>query len=139
MDSEALITAYFNAFNAGDAAAMLALLDDGVEHHVNEGKIRRGKPLFAEFYAHRARCYEERLSDIAVFTNRSGDRAAAEFTVSGTYVESDPGLPPARGQTYRLPAGAFFTIRDGKIARLTTYYNLTDWTAQVCSWPRHRS
>ena len=33
--------------------------------------------------------------------------------------------------TYILPAGTFFAIRDGKIARVTTYYNLTDWIAQV--------
>ena len=41
------------------------------------------------------------------------------------------GLPEAKGQTYRLPAGSFFEIRDGQIARITTYYNLTDWSAQV--------
>ena len=27
--------------------------------------------------------------------------------------------------------GAFFDIRDGKIARITTFYNLADWIAQV--------
>ncbi len=27
--------------------------------------------------------------------------------------------------------GAFFDIRDGKIARVTNYYNLQDWIAQV--------
>ena len=51
--------------------------------------------------------------------------------MNGTYLKTDPGLPEARGQTYRLPAGAFFTIRDGRIARVTTYYNLADWMAQV--------
>jgi hypothetical protein len=30
-----------------------------------------------------------------------------------------------------LPAGAFLAIADGKITRLTMYYNLADWTAQV--------
>jgi ketosteroid isomerase-like protein len=40
-------------------------------------------------------------------------------------------MPEARGQRYRLPAGAFFEIRDGKIARVTTTYNLRDWIAQV--------
>jgi hypothetical protein len=30
-----------------------------------------------------------------------------------------------------LPAGTFVAIRDGKIARVTTYYHLTDWIAQV--------
>jgi hypothetical protein len=30
-----------------------------------------------------------------------------------------------------LPAGGFFEIRGGKIARVTTFYNLNDWIAQV--------
>ncbi|MGR9053240.1 MAG: isopropylmalate/homocitrate/citramalate synthase, partial [Gammaproteobacteria bacterium] len=37
----------------------------------------------------------------------------------------------AQGQTYRLPAGAFFEIRDHKVARITNYYNLQDWIKQV--------
>jgi steroid delta-isomerase-like uncharacterized protein len=49
----------------------------------------------------------------------------------GTYVAADQGLPPARGQTYRLAGGAFFAIRHGKIARVSSYYNLQDWLAQV--------
>jgi steroid delta-isomerase-like uncharacterized protein len=63
--------------------------------------------------------------------NADGTRAAAEFTVLGTYLDSDEGLPPASGQTYRLPAGAFFELRDGRVARISNYYNLPDWIAQV--------
>jgi steroid delta-isomerase-like uncharacterized protein len=51
--------------------------------------------------------------------------------VLGEYLQTDEGLPPAKGQKYRLPAGAFFEIRDGKVARITNYYNLQDWIAQV--------
>jgi len=68
---------------------------------------------------------------MVIFVDESGTRAAAEFIVNGTYLHDDEGLPPAKGQTYRLPAGAFFTLRDGKIARVTTYYNLNEWTRQV--------
>jgi steroid delta-isomerase-like uncharacterized protein len=39
----------------------------------------------------------------------------------------------ARGQRYVLPAGAFFDIRDGRIARVTNYYNLQDWLRQVAN------
>ena len=131
MDTKTLIAAYFEAFNAGQTDRMLDLLHDEVEHHVNEGKIRRGKDLFAQFNAHMTRCYRENLTDIVVFANEDGDRAAAEFVVNGSYLETDEGLPKANGQTYRLPAGSFFTIRDGKIARVTTYYNLADWVRQV--------
>jgi hypothetical protein len=40
-------------------------------------------------------------------------------------------MPPAHGQKYTLPAGAFFTLRDDKIARVSNFYNLPDWLAQV--------
>jgi steroid delta-isomerase-like uncharacterized protein len=131
MDTKSLIAAYYEAFNAGRTDDMLDLLHDEVEHHVNEGQIRRGKALFAEFNAHMTESYKENLTDIVIFANEAGDRAAAEFVVNGTYLKTDEGLPEARGQTYRLPAGSFFTIRDGKIARVTTYYNLADWMRQV--------
>ena len=131
MDTKTLIAAYYDAFNAGRTDEMLDLLHDEVEHHVNEGGIRKGKPLFAEFNRHMTESYKETLTDMVIFANESGDRAAAEFVVNGTYLKTDEGLPEAKGQTYRLPAGSFFTIRDGKIARVTTYYNLADWTRQV--------
>ena len=131
MDTKALIAAYYAAFNAGRTDEMLTYLHDQIEHHVNEGQIRRGKELFREFNAHMTASYKEVLTDIVIFANEEGDRAAAEFVVNGTYLQTDEGLPEAKGQTYVLPAGTFFTIRDGKIARLTTYYNLADWTQQV--------
>lgn len=131
MDTKALITAYYDAFNAGQTDQMIAMLHDDFEHHVNEGKIRKGKALFTEFSAHMTESYRENLTDMVIFANDAGDRAAAEFVVNGTYLKTDAGLPEARGQTYRLPAGSFFTVRDGKIARVTTYYNLADWVAQV--------
>ena len=125
------VESYFAAFNAGDVEAMLALLTDDVAHHVNEGHVRQGKTLFAEFCAHMNRCYEEKLTDIVIFETQDGARAAAEFTVNGRYCATDQGLPEARGQTYVLPGGSFFDLRDGKIARVTTYYNLADWVRQI--------
>ena len=87
------------------------------------------------FLARMDRCYRERLSNIAIMTSTDGRRAAAEFVVEGTYLATDAGLPPAQGQAYRLSAGTFFAIEDGKIARVTTYYNLQDWIAQVGGSP----
>lgn len=129
--SRDLIQRYFDAFNAGDAEGMLACVTDDVEHHVNEGDVRRGRAAFAEFCAHMGVSYRERLDDMVIFVSDDGTRAAAEFTVHGEYLKTDPGLPEAEGQTYILPAGSFFTLRDGLIARVTTYYNLSDWVRQV--------
>jgi steroid delta-isomerase-like uncharacterized protein len=131
MSAEATVRRYFDAFNRGDVEGMLAELTEDVAHHVNEGRVRRGKALFAEFCGHMTGCYREELTEMVVFAAPDGGRAAAEYVVNGTYLATDAGLPAAHGQTYRLPAGSFFTLRDGKIARVTTYYNLADWVAQV--------
>jgi steroid delta-isomerase-like uncharacterized protein len=130
-ESLALITRYYAAFNAGDAQGMLACLTDDVEHRVNEGAHRIGKPMFAEFCSHMGVSYREELKDIVAFATDDGARAAAEFVVHGTYLQTDPGLPEAQGQTYILPAGGFFDVKGGKIARITTFYNLNDWIRQV--------
>ncbi|OZB15517.1 MAG: isopropylmalate/homocitrate/citramalate synthase [Rhodobacterales bacterium 34-62-10] len=129
--ARATIQSYFEAFNAGDTAGMVACLSDDVAHHVNEGKVRVGRAAFADFCAHMSRCYKENLTDMVIFTSPDGTRAAAEYIVNGSYLATDAGLPEARGQTYRLPAGSFFSLQDGKITRVVTYYNLADWVAQV--------
>ena len=131
MSARDTIESYFKAFNAGETEGMLACLSDDIAHHVNEGQVREGKDLFAEFCAHMSRCYRETLTDMVIFTNEDGTRAAAEFIVNGTYLETDEGLPEAKGQSYRLPAGSFFSLKDGKITRVVTYYNLADWIRQV--------
>ena len=125
------IQTYFNAFNAGDVVGMLDCLDDAVAHHVNEGQVRIGKDAFRSFCQHMNECYRENLTDIVIFSNPDGSRAAAEYVVNGTYLKTDAGLPEAQGQNYQLPAGSFFSLSNDKITRVVTYYNLADWTAQV--------
>ena len=126
-----LIRAYYEAFNRRDYAAMLDLLTDDVAHDINQGGREVGKEAFRAFLGHMDRSYRERLRDIVVMTSADGRHAAAEFVVEGTYLATDEGLPEAKGQTYTLPAGTFFEVRDGRIARVTTYYNLKDWLRQV--------
>ncbi len=127
----ALVTDYYAAFNRGDREAMLALLADDVAHDLNQGERETGKAAFAVFMARMDASYRERLEDIAVMASADGTRAAAEYVVHGLYHHTDAGLPEARGQAYVLPGGAFFEIRDGRIARVTNYYNLEDWIARV--------
>ena len=130
-ETEALIRRYYAAFDAGEREAMLALLAEDVVHDVNQGGRRLGKPAFRAFLAQMDAAYAERIEDLVVMVDTTGARAAAEFTVVGTYLRTDPGLPEARGQAYRLPAGAFLEVRDGRITRVATHYNLQDWIAQV--------
>ncbi len=126
-----LIERYYAAFNAADMDSFLALLSDDVVHDINQGESETGKAAFAAFMQHMNRCYRERLEDIVVMATDDGTRAAAEFVVNGEYLATDEGLPEARGQRYRLPAGAFFEVRGGRVARVTNYYNLPNWVEQV--------
>lgn len=127
-----IIQQYYAAFNAGDRAAMLALLTDDVAHDLNQGRRETGRDAFATFLARMDRCYRERIEDLVVLAAPGApERFAAEWTVHGAYVSTDEGLPPARGQRYALPGGAFFALRDGKIARVTNYYNLEAWLELV--------
>ena len=127
----ALIAGYYDAFNANAPEGMLARVSDDIEHRVNEGATRLGREKFTEFCAHMGVSYREQLKDMVIFASEDGTRAAAEFTVHGEYLQTDPGLPEAKGQGYILPAGAFFDVKDDKITRITTFYNLSDWVAQV--------
>jgi steroid delta-isomerase-like uncharacterized protein len=131
MQAIELVQRYYAAFNNGDAAAMLDALSDTVVHDVNQGGRRVGKAAFKEFLAHMDRCYQEQLEDIVVMASDDGARASAEFLVKGRYKATDTDLPPATGQTYALAAGTFFAIAEGRITRVTTYYNLQEWLAQI--------
>jgi len=130
-DTISLLERYYAAFNARDWEAMLACLSDDVAHDINQGERQTGKAAFRQFLAHMERCYRERLSDIALMANEDGTHAAAEFVVHGEYITTDEGLPEAKGQIYTLPAGAFIAVEQGRIVRLTMYYNLEDWGRQV--------
>lgn len=126
-----LLQDYYAAFNRQDMDAFLAMLTDDVIHDINQGSREVGKDAFSKFMDRMNAHYKEEIVNISITTNEAGDRAAVEFTVLGEYLSTDEGLPEANGQKYNLPAGAFFDIRDGKVARVTNYYNLEDWIAQV--------
>jgi steroid delta-isomerase-like uncharacterized protein len=129
--ADVLIRRYLAAFNAGDIDGMIDCLADDVVHDVNQGERRVGREAFRAFCRHMQACYAETLTDIVVMVAPDGGRAAAEFVVHGRYLATDQDLPEARGQSYVLPAGSFFAIRDGRIARVTTCYNLKQWQAQI--------
>lgn len=127
----ALIERYYQTFNTGDREALLALLTDDVAHDINQGGCETGRDAFRAFLQRMDRCYREQVVDLVVFANAAGTHAAAEFFIDGSYIATDEGLPPAAGQTYHLRVGAFFDVREGRIARVTNYYNLQEWLRLV--------
>lgn len=126
-----VIERYFDLFNKGDAEGMLALIDEQIVHEINQGKIQKGKDKFRKFLNHMNECYKEELADIVIMDAQNTVNFSAEFIVNGTYLKTDGTLPEARKQKYSIRAGSFFEIRDGKISRVTTYYNLPLWIELV--------
>jgi steroid delta-isomerase-like uncharacterized protein len=130
--TEALIRNYYDRFNAKDVDGFLNLLTDDVVHDISQGGREAGKAAFRKFLEGMNGAYEETAKDLVVMTEPSGTRAAAEFTIDGTYLKADGAdMPAAKGQSYTLRVGAFFEIRDGRVARISNHYNFKDWLRQV--------
>lgn len=126
-----IVQTYYLHFNNKNWQGMLDLLHPEIKHEANQGDTRVGKELFTEFLAHMERCYDEHLTNMVFFAEPKNERVAVEFVVNGNYISTDSDLPEAKGQKYVLPAGAFLEVKDGKIARVTTYYNLPLWMEMV--------
>ncbi len=126
-----LVLDYYAAINRADHRAVVALLSEDVVHDINQGEREVGRDLFGRFLQSMAENYREHIRDVVVMATQDGYRAAAEYVVEGEYLATADGLPAAHGQRYVLPGGAFFSIREGRIARVSNHYNLADWVRQV--------
>lgn len=122
-----LIQDYYNAFNQANYESMLTMLHPEIEHDINQGKTQKGIESFTKFLKHMEDCYKETLVDLVIMDAGNGKNYSAEFIVDGKYLKTDGSLPAAKGQTYKIKAGAFLEVVDGKIKRVTTYYNLPEW------------
>lgn len=131
MKTKEIIAAYYSAFNRKDVESFLSLLSESVVHDINQGKRESGKDAFRDFMGVMEAHYDEKAVELVIMASDDGKRAAAEFVIEGVYKKTQPGLPPAKGQKYRLPVGAFFELSGGKIQRVSNHYNLQDWIKQV--------
>ena len=126
-----IVQEYYSNFNNKNWQGMLGLVSDDIRHEPNQGEPRIGLDKFTEFLQMMDTSYEETLTDLTFFTTPDDARVAVEFTVNGIYKKGEDGMPEAHGQTYVLPAAAFLEVKDSKISRVTTYYNLPHWISLV--------
>lgn len=129
--SKAILEQYYKAFNEKNFEGMLSLLANDVVHDINEGESQIGVETFHTFLKGMDTYYDETAINLVFMTNEDNSRGSAEFRIQGTYKVTCQGLPPARGQKYDLPVGAFFEFKNGKITRVTNYYNLNLWLKLV--------
>ncbi|MBW3622468.1 MAG: ester cyclase [Armatimonadetes bacterium] len=60
-------------------------------------------------------------------------QVAVELVWTGTYRRDLEGLPPADGQTLRLSQMGVYTVRNGRVTSLRSYYNPEDLTRQLAA------
>lgn len=133
--TNALVLRFCAAYSRADWDGMVDCLAVDVVHEINQGERETGKAAFHTYIEQHGRTYREELRDIVVMSIDDGTRAAAEFSVHGVYQSAAPGLPAAQGQRYVLTAGVFFAVHQGKIVRVTPYYNQHDRLAQIARAP----
>lgn len=131
MNALDIVKQYYNYFNQKDYQGMLALLHPDVRHEPNQGEVRIGLEKFSEFLQHMDESYEETLTDQIYYTEPANTRVACQFVVNGIYKKGEDDMPKAHHQTYVLPAASFLEVLEGKITRVTTYYNLPLWIKLV--------
>ena len=130
-ESETLIRAFFTAFNLKDFDELLDLLSEDVIHDTPDGKREYGKAAYQAHLERINRTFSRSTDDLAVMLSDDGRRAAAEFTLIGTYLESAEGLPPAANQSFVLPGAMLFVVVEGEITRVTEYSNRNDLLRQL--------
>lgn len=129
--TRALIARFIDALNRSDHAAALEMVSEDVAHDPFDAAREIGRDKLRWRLGLTARHFDERIEDLAVLTGEGGVRAAADFTLRGTYRVTAPGLPEAAGQRYSLSGLMAFDIDDGVITRISAYRNPAGFRAAL--------
>lgn len=134
MMTEKWIRDLFAAYEPYDEEKVLSLhTDDYVYEDVARGVVVRGKAQFAAFLREFFSAfpdYKGQLTSSFV----SGDRACVEYVMTGTHTGDLPGLP-ATGKRISLRMAEIWELRDGKIAKASSYYDAATMLRQLGMLP----
>lgn len=134
MDGKAmrdLIDRFFAALEAHEGPALESLLAPDIVYDPAHGGRTVGRDAFRRAMAEQASSLAAVFADRALMVAAEGHRAAVECTMRGVYRRSLDGLPEARGQSFSLPAGVFFELENGRIARVSIFVRERDWLQQL--------
>ena len=136
--SSPLIDAHFKAMSRHDINAIASGYADSAEvYSPNWEGAKKGKAGITEVYSR----YFKSTPDLSFTVTRvilAGEHVVVEYTQSGML--SDPeGSSPAymKDKKYTLKCCAIFTIKDGKIAHETDYFDQVAFLRQVGFFDPH--
>jgi steroid delta-isomerase-like uncharacterized protein len=107
--------------------------DDCVYEDVTLGLVNRGRAELRAFVGDFfAASPDVRFELKSAFV--AGNRAAAEWVMSGTHQGDMPGLP-ATGKRYSVRGASIMELQDGKIRRNSDYWDMATFLRQLGAMP----
>lgn len=128
-NNQKIVAAYYAAYNKQDITGQIALMAPEFKHFQNSGKVEIGTDAYRKYTAAVYTEVKEEVYQIDYIVGQDPMQIAAQSRARGEYFQN-PDIKTQR-QKYDIPLAEFFEVRDGKITKLSTYYNELEWENQV--------
>ena len=122
--------ASWNSHDVGQIAAFYT--DDCIKEDVAVGVATIGKKEMKALISGAFAAMPDLKTELKSSFN-SGDWAASEWVMSGTYSNDYPGMPPATGKSFSVRGATIMELRNGKISHTSDYWNFASFLQQVSS------
>jgi Ketosteroid isomerase-related protein len=130
-DPKALVLDWTDALNRRDPdAAAGYLAEDCTFTNIGTGQHFVGRDPVREDFVALLAMYSEMRIEKTTFLCTSDGHFATEWIMTGVHTGDAPGLP-ATGKPFRISGAGVGEIRDGKLARITEYWNMAEFLIQV--------
>ena len=128
------INNFYQSYNDKTLSPLLALIAPNIAYHINH-QTERGKERFEKYMQDSLVYFDEKVSNIILASSDDGKYVFAEFTFSGTYINTDPSLKiEATGQGYAFRAINRFTFNDNdQISDVVCFYNEGEFVGHLSS------
>ena len=123
------------AWNAHDVESIAAFYtDDCFKEDIAVGKATHGKEEMKALVSGAFSAIPDmQVELVTLFCG--GDWAATEWIMSGSYSSDYPGFPRAAGRHFSVRGASVIELRDGKISRISDYWNFASFLQQVGPTP----
>jgi steroid delta-isomerase-like uncharacterized protein len=135
VDIEEMLMEENAAWNAHDVGKIATFYtDDCIKEDVAVGVHARGKEAMNAVNSGAFAAVPDMKIELRLII-RSGESAATEWTMSGTYSSGHPGAPPVIGRPFSIRGATIMELRGGRISRVCDYWDSAQFLRQVGSMP----
>jgi steroid delta-isomerase-like uncharacterized protein len=132
---EALVRGENAAWNAHDVDKIAEFYtDDCVKEDVAVGVYARGKEAMNAVNRGAFAAVPDMRIELGLIVI-SGDKAATEWTMSGTYSGKQHGSLGVTGRPFSIKGATIMQLRDGRISRVSDYWDSAVFMRQVGAIP----